>query len=73
MRILEWVAIPFSRGSFQPRDQPRSSALQADSLPTEPPGTSCNKCRKILCLFKDSSCQKGYSFVHYKKQVEILE
>ena len=20
-RILEWVAIPFSRGSFQPRDQ----------------------------------------------------
>ena len=24
-RILEWVAIPFSRGSFQPRDQTRLS------------------------------------------------
>ena len=31
--ILEWVAISFSRGSFQPR----SPALQADSLPSEPP------------------------------------
>ena len=33
-RILEWVAISFSRGS----SQPRSPALQADSLPPEPPG-----------------------------------
>ena len=24
-RILEWVAIPFSRGSFQPRDQTQVS------------------------------------------------
>ena len=24
-RILDWVAIPFSRGSFQPRDQMRVS------------------------------------------------
>ena len=39
-RILEWVAIPFSKGSFQPRDQThkRSNFLhlllwQADSLP----------------------------------------
>ena len=31
-RILEWVAIPFSR------TEPRSSTLQADSLPSEPPG-----------------------------------
>ena len=37
-RILEWVAFPFSRGSFQPRDQPRSPALQAVSLPAEPQG-----------------------------------
>ena len=34
-RILEWVAISFSRGSTQPRDQSRSPALQVDSLPTE--------------------------------------
>ena len=30
-RILEWVAISFSRGSSQPRIEPRSPALQADS------------------------------------------
>ena len=37
-RILEWVAFPFSKGSFQPRDQTRVSPLQADSLPIEPQG-----------------------------------
>ena len=37
-RILEWVAISFSRGSSQYRDQTRSPALQTDSLPSEPPG-----------------------------------
>ena len=26
-RILEWVAIPFSRGSFQPRDQTQISCM----------------------------------------------
>ena len=33
-RILEWVAVPFSRGF----SQLGSLALQADSLPSEPPG-----------------------------------
>ena len=37
-RILEWVAIPFSRGSSDPGIELRSPALQADSLPSEPPG-----------------------------------
>ena len=41
-RILEWVAIPFSRGSSRPRDWPGSPALQADSLPSEPPGRLSN-------------------------------
>ena len=30
-RILEWVAISFSRESFQPGIEPRSTALQGDS------------------------------------------
>ena len=34
-RILKWVAISVSRGSSQPGIEPRSPALQADSLPTE--------------------------------------
>ena len=37
-RILEWVAIAFSRGLLDPGIEPRSPALQADSLPFEPPG-----------------------------------
>ena len=37
-RILEQVAMPSSRGSSQPRDQPRSPTLQVDSLLSEPPG-----------------------------------
>ena len=33
VRILEWVAIPFSRGFPDPGNEPRSPALQVDSLP----------------------------------------
>ena len=36
-RILEWAAVPISRGSSQPGIEPRSPALQVDSLPVEPP------------------------------------
>ena len=36
--ILEWVAMPSSRGSSPPGIKPRSPTLQADSLPSEPPG-----------------------------------
>ena len=35
-RILEWIAISFYRGSSCPRDRPRSPALQAVSLLSEP-------------------------------------
>ena len=37
-RILEWVAISFSRGSSRPKDQTRSPALEAGVLTSEPPG-----------------------------------
>ena len=37
-RILEWVAMPSSMGSSQPRDRTQFSRLQEDSLPAEPPG-----------------------------------
>ena len=32
-RVLEWVAIPYSRGSSQPGIESGSPSLQADSLP----------------------------------------
>ena len=39
-RILEWVAVAFSRESSQPRNQTGSPALQhcRQTLPSEPPG-----------------------------------
>ena len=37
-RLLEWVVIPFSRGSSQLRIELSSPALQADSSPSKPPG-----------------------------------
>ena len=43
-RILEWVAIPFSRGDLpDPGMELRSPALQADSLLSEPPGKPLSK------------------------------
>ena len=48
-RILEWIAISFSRGSSWPRDQTLTHLLhllQADSLPLAPPG----KATLILCI-----------------------
>ena len=39
-RILEWVAVPFSRVSSQPRDQTQVSRMWADSLPAEPQNCS---------------------------------
>ena len=35
-RILEWIAIPFSRDLPDPGIKSRSPSLQADSLPSEP-------------------------------------
>ena len=39
-RVLEWIAISFSKGSSNPGIKPRFPALRADTLPSEPPGKS---------------------------------
>ena len=41
-RILEWVAFPFSRGSFQPRDPTQVSCIAGRSLPAESQGKPKN-------------------------------
>ena len=41
-RIMEWIAISFSRGSSF---KPGSPTLQADSLPSEPPGKVLTECQ----------------------------
>ena len=51
-RTLEWVAVPFSKGSSQPRIKARSPALQVDSLPSEPPGKPKNTGMGSLSLLQ---------------------
>ena len=48
-RILEWVVVSFSRGSDLGIESasPVSPALQADSLPTEPPGKATSSLKTL--------------------------
>ena len=59
-RILKWIAISFSLGFIQPRDQPRSPSLQADSLPSEPPGKPIFSIAIVVRV-----CMGSVSFSHY--------
>ena len=61
-RITDWVAIPFSRGFSLEKDpgiEIQSPALQADSLPSEPPG-KLNR-RKIYLIQVVLSVNCGYT------------
>ena len=49
-RILEWVTIPFSRGSSPPRGQTQVSCLQVDSSPAEPPGKPYYPKQVVKCV-----------------------
>ena len=60
-RILEWVAIPFSKGSSQPGIEPRSPALQADSLPSE---SRSSTERALILTFSPKSFLKAISSDH---------
>ena len=51
-RVLELVTFPFSRISSQPGIEPRSPTLQADSLPSEPPGKHMNTGAHNLSLLQ---------------------
>ena len=51
-RILEWVAVTFSRGSSNPGIEPRSPSLQADSLPAESQGKPKNTGMGSLSLLQ---------------------
>ena len=42
VRILQWVAFPFSRGSSQPRDRTHFPHISGRFLPAEPPGKPKN-------------------------------
>ena len=57
-RILEWVASPSPGDLPNPGIEPRSPALQADSLPDEPPG----KPTIIVILYKKKKKKKRLVF-----------
>ena len=56
-RIVEWVAFSFSRGSSDRGIKPKSPALQADSLLTEPPG-------ELKLCFKIRPPASEFSLLH---------
>ena len=47
-RILEWVVMSPSGDLPDPGIKPRSSTLQEDSLPSEPPEKSCQVCISLI-------------------------
>ena len=58
-RTLEWVTIPFSRGSSNLRMEPRSLALQADFFFTiKPPGNPM-QCKRLQSLGWEGPLEKG--------------
>ena len=63
-RIVEWVAIPFSKGSSQPLPKPRSPALHADSLLLEAPGKPLYMWNKSsMCVLCGASSNNIWDFL----------
>ena len=68
-RILEWVAITFSRGSSRTRDWTGSPALQADASLSEPWGKPQNAEEAVDK--REPSCTAGGNvnwYSHYGEQ-----
>ena len=63
-RILEWVAFPFSGGLPNPGIEPRSPALQVDSLPADPHGkpknTGMGRLSLIQWIFLTQELNRGH-------------
>ena len=64
-RILEWVGIPFSRGSPLPRDLTQVPAMKADSLPSEPAGKLIYLLSLANSLQLHGHNKPGSSVLHY--------
>ena len=64
-RILEWVAFPFSRLSFQPR----FSTLQGDSLPAKlqgkPKNTGVGSLSILQNIFPTQESNQGLPWILY--------
>ena len=58
-RTLEWVTIPFCRGSSWPRDQTGSFSLPEDSLASEPPRDTFSSVQFSCSVMSDSLPSHG--------------
>ena len=65
-RILECVAISFSRGSSQPRIKPKSPSLAGRFLTTGPPGKS------PALLFENNLCYSTFVCVFHLRYLKTL-
>ena len=67
-KILEWVAFPFSRDLPNPKIEPKSPALQVDSLPAEPQGKPKNTGMGSLSLLQQIflTQESNRSLLHYR-------
>ena len=63
-RILEWVTVPFSRGSSQPRDWTCVSCIVNSSLPSESPGINrMNFINQVYKAAVNSRAWVNFAFV----------
>ena len=72
-RILEWVAIPFSRESSQPRDQTQVSRVAGGVFPTEPGSLPFKVCVGVLAFsFSMEPCKiTRFQKVKYNQEKEL--
>ena len=68
-RILEWVTIPSPGDLPNPRIEPRSPALQVDSLPAEPQGKPKNTGMGILSLLQQifPTQELNWGLLHFRQ------
>ena len=65
-RILEWVAMPSSRGSSQPRDQTQVSHIAGGFFIIWATKARMN-------YYPSSSCSSKYILIHYERTLLILQ
>ena len=68
-RILDWVAMPSSRGSSQPRDQTQVFHIEADFLLSEPPGKPKKNgvCSLSLLQVFFPTQESNHSLLHFRQ------
>ena len=74
-RILEWVAFPSPEDLSDPGIEPRSPALQADTLPSEPPRSEvdCQGNSPIVFLDVDTSPNRTCQVAQWVKNLPAMQ